>query len=149
MGHAVTRIRPVWKCAGACVAGLGHERDGLACQDAWALFGDEAGRVVAACLSDGAGSAKEGGRGARIAVRLASRFLCRRFDELMILRDWEVTDLLVAGVMRGIERESARRGLGVSDFACTLLAAAASEETSPGSGGRILIDPFFSETAVP
>ncbi len=66
-----------WRVVGASITGSSHQRFGEPCQDAagWAL-GPERSLIVA--VADGAGSAKLGGEGARLAISTAIDHLTGR-----------------------------------------------------------------------
>ena len=72
-----------WAFAYASVAGQGHLREGLPCQDACAL--DYDGRFGVAVVCDGAGSCEHGHTGARQACEFARL----RFSDLVKGQGWQ------------------------------------------------------------
>jgi len=65
-----------WNITAASEPGTSHIRRDLPSDDAYASWCDEAMGIVALAVADGAGSARRGGEGARIAVEAAVR-ACR------------------------------------------------------------------------
>lgn len=62
--------KPLWKVAAASVKGTGHIKTGQPCQDAHSYASLLGGSLIGA-VADGAGSAKHGKAGAKIAVETA------------------------------------------------------------------------------
>lgn len=70
-----------WRHAGASVVGSGHERRGESCQDAFAraTLGTSAGEILILIASDGCGSARKGGEGAKLVCEIFSELLREHF----------------------------------------------------------------------
>ena len=117
-----------WRVAGAAVTGSSHERAGRGCDDAWAVARGRGlgGPVAAVCVCDGAGSAARGADGARLASRVAAKYLARRFDLLHAANPGAIGADLIGRVRRAIRR-AARGGREkeFKEFAATLIAVAA------------------------
>jgi hypothetical protein len=117
-----------WRTVSASVCGTSHSLVGDACQDAHhcsvevAPNGD---RYLLAFVSDGAGSAKHGGRGAAMACEEAQHALrdaidfCGAPEELS---DHEIK-MSVVTVRQRLSREAESEKCEMRDFACTLLGA--------------------------
>lgn len=112
-------------CAGACVVGLAHEVEGKPCQDAWRLvrrIGKQ--NVAVASVSDGAGSALLGERGARIAAGAAASWVCNKFETAITSDVAVITRDLLTAVRAGLSTAAKRTGAKLGEFACTLLVVA-------------------------
>jgi hypothetical protein len=117
----------VWKVLAESVRGSSHERDGTECQDSCLVTPVASGNdvcLVVAC-ADGAGSAIQGGLGARTACQsfctLAARALAEGLtpgviEPALVLEWYRVVRAEIASVA---ERDK----LNVRDLACTLLTA--------------------------
>ncbi len=121
-----------WRVVSASVVGTGHVRDGDPCQDAFRVVQGEApsGRpYVIAVVSDGAGSAKLGGRGAALAVQASCDAMKERIagHEPASLDDQAIREVAVA-VRASLSREAIAESLDVRDLACTLLAAVVADD---------------------
>jgi len=121
-----------WRVVSASVTGTGHVRDGDQCQDAFRVVHGEApsGRpYVIVVVSDGAGSAKLGGRGAALAVEASCDALRERIavHEPASLDDQVIREVAVA-VRARLSREAIAESLDVRDLACTLLGAVVADD---------------------
>jgi len=119
------RVPSPWRVVAASVAGAGHERAGVPCQDAhhWALA---AGGTLVAAVADGAGSASLGGLGAEVASRAAVRAAARALPagpDAATLRATLGGALAVARAAVGAE--AAARAAAPQDLATTLIVVAA------------------------
>lgn len=116
----------MWTYIAGSVRGTSHEKTGQRLQDAHRCFVADDYLVAIAC--DGAGSSSHGGEGASLAARRISSLALAHVREHRILpcdakiRDWidETRDL--------IAQAAASRGLGLRDFATTLVLALASRD---------------------
>src|SRR5688572_21621257 len=72
-----------WRWAGACSIGSSHTTSGLPCQDraSCIVVSVAEQQFVSAVVSDGAGSASEGARGAAIVCSSFQRLLLRHLRE--------------------------------------------------------------------
>jgi Protein phosphatase 2C len=121
-----------WRFTAASVVGVSHVRDGLPCQDAHRceVAIGPGGPVLVAVVSDGAGSASEGGRGAA--------YICEQLCEQVQLRLAEFSpataiDVLwdsVASTRDGLLAKAERLGLSARQLAATLLCAVLAEDCS-------------------
>lgn len=130
-----------WSWAAASRVGTSHLRTGTRCQDAHRCF-ERHGRLVA-IVSDGAGSAAEGARGAAIICRSVATWISARLD-LPDLPDDVALQEMVDEVRDRIAHVAAHRGQTSRDFAATLVAVVAGEEQTlavhVGDGGAVLAD---------
>jgi len=118
-----------WRCSGASVVGQSHEREGLGCQDAWASYRTDsaAGAILAACVCDGAGSAKNAQAGAELVSRSIARRLAMYFDKALA----EPADALFEAVFEVREAMGQRADQSqelLRDYACTLVAVAVRDD---------------------
>jgi hypothetical protein len=121
-----------WKVFFAAVAGRYHLDQDLPCQDA----GHHAveGEVLVGAVCDGAGSASEGEFGARYFSRRVTERLREavRGGQLDVAAETAMHDLLVDVVdeVRGeVEAIGQEWGVGLREFACTLVGCVASRRT--------------------
>jgi len=115
---------PTWILTGASVRGRSHERAGATNQDAHFVLTGMGGRIVAAAVSDGAGTAERSGEGARNTVQKIARALLAlgESDSLRTmtapaLHHWAVN------CIDDIRRDLADTGVSLAQFHCTLIAA--------------------------
>jgi len=125
--HINADANPQWRCIAASVRGVGHERSGQPCQDAhaWRRVG---GRVLAACIADGAGSAPLSEDGARIASESAIDAIALALESALPETDDAWSDVLLTAARASrtaVETEAVRREIDARDFASTLILAAA------------------------
>jgi hypothetical protein len=119
---------PAWRVVHASVVGSSHTKTGEPCQDFAShevIDGAEAGEVLVAVISDGAGSAEQSAVGSSTAchafISLVRLFIAGGGDVSSLDRTqaqhWvkEITDEL--------DRKAHDSGRDVGDYACTLLAA--------------------------
>lgn len=114
-----------WRVIGASVEGSDHRQAGRCCDDACGWR--QAGELLLLAVADGAGSARQGGEGARLAVEAALGAL--RDGLLEISPDWTLAlhrALRTARVV--LEAEAYYRGQPLREFATTLLLAVADGE---------------------
>ena len=127
MGGNLDMCQPTmsWLCAGASVTGRSHERAGVDCQDAWALFRatQDKSEVLAACICDGAGSAAKSRDGARLTSWIVSYWLAKRFEHALDDPDAAAVEL-VQEAKESLECTAGRSGTSISDYACTIVAVA-------------------------
>lgn len=125
----------MWKVVSASVVGTSHTEANIPCQDdcySEIIRGVDGQNYLVCVVADGAGSAKEGGKGAELACLVslsgieASLNAVTSFQPTApIVREW------VEAVRRAIHEEAQARSLTARDFACTLLAAVV------GPGGAV------------
>jgi hypothetical protein len=135
-----------WRWAGACSIGSSHIKSGLECQDrASCLSLSVNGReFMSVVVSDGAGSAREGARGAAIVCtnfqRLVTRHL-RKCSGLATIDEGVVADW-IDDIRERINITSARSGRQPRDYAATLVAAVIGPESAVivhvGDGAAVL-----------
>lgn len=120
---------PHWRCAGASVVGRSHEREGLPCQDAWWVSRGQADgcHVVAACVCDGAGSAKQSEAGAADASHFIARWLAQNFEQA-ISKPADAFYEALMGPKAGLRQLAEGKGESLAYYACTLVSVAVSED---------------------
>jgi len=124
---------PIWRFAAATVAGASHVREGLPCQDAHRceVVATPQGQVLIAVVSDGAGSASEGARG---AAYVCNELVAQVQEQLPHLTGAPTTtDWLrdsVARARNGLLAEADSLGLPPRELAATLLCAVLAEQWS-------------------
>lgn len=122
-----------WRFAAAAVAGTSHVREGLPCQDACRceVVGTPQEQVLIAVVSDGAGSASEGGRGAALICNELLEQIQEKLPDLV--RPPETADWLkdsIASAREVLLAEADRLGLPPRELAATLLCAVLAEQWS-------------------
>ncbi|MBD9597666.1 protein phosphatase 2C domain-containing protein [Ensifer sp. ENS05] len=145
-----------WRWAGARSIGTSHVKSGTACQDfiCAKLFIRPEGQIMAAVVSDGAGSASHAEIGSKL-VCLSFLRACREFliakplDELVEEDVWEWLD----EVREAINAKANSLALRPRDFASTLVAVLAGPATSImvhiGDGAVVWRKPGTEEWEVP
>lgn len=133
-----------WKIIAASVAGTSHVEKNLPCQDAFVCetVAAQNGEVLLVVASDGAGSAKHGGDGARIVCRKVADFFCSALtnttenlfgansnQELLTNKDI-INSFWLTGLQNEFIIRAARENRTPADYACTLLAAAIAPEAA-------------------
>lgn len=121
----------MWKTLAKSVQGVGHRRGSIPCQDScltklWSV-GNEHVLILAA--SDGAGSAERSDIGSRIACDAIQRVIAddlNRWGGLTSLAIEQATRWYQY-VLDDLQREATTSGVGVREFACTLLVAVIGE----------------------
>ena len=139
----------LWRYASASVAGTGHRRQGLPCQDAAAceVFPSAGGPVLVAVVADGAGSATRSDEGARLACTLLVGAICDTLAEGGGPR--AMTREFVGAWLARFQAEIAARaeaaGAMPRDYACTLLAAIVGDDATAycqiGDGAIVVATP--------
>jgi hypothetical protein len=111
--------------AAAAIAGLGHKRTGVHCQDAALYRHIRQGPAAIVVLADGAGSASHSDLGARHAVSTAAAYILENFEQI-----WTEPDAgAISKVMRNVlDTEANKAGVPTATLACTLLFVAARAE---------------------
>jgi hypothetical protein len=139
----------MWRYAGASVAGVSHATLGTPCQDAHAcgLLPDKAANsILAAVVSDGAGSAARSAEGAACACAAFIAAAARRLDGASIDNLAEEDIRALIGEVRSALVDLAReKAAPLADFACTLLGALIGPRTAVfcqiGDGAMIYANP--------
>lgn len=138
-----------WRAAAASVAGTSHVRGGIGCQDAAIVkvFRDAIGReVLAAIVSDGAGSAARAETGSLLACSTVAEAV-----EVFLEDGGAVADIAIGTIhswlsmVQGAIRGRAEDEGGVPrDYACTLLAAVVADDACAvfqvGDGAAVVPD---------
>ncbi len=144
---------PPFRWARACVQGSAHLRDGLPCQDVAGcreVVARAGERVLLVVASDGAGSARFGELGARLAVERTLADLAA----MVATGVHRVTEprarALVASVGAALEQRAMELGVHRRELACTLLAAAIGEQRAAFvqvGDGAIVASPMGARTS--
>ncbi|MCA9257676.1 MAG: protein phosphatase 2C domain-containing protein [Planctomycetales bacterium] len=121
-----------WSWIGQSVTGKSHRGEGAACQDAHAVRDlGEAKSALIACVADGAGSAKHGGVGARLACEAIMSQAVAHFesagDFLGVSRDMAIAWCSQARERIRTHIDGAGGG-GLRDYASTLCVALLDDE---------------------
>jgi hypothetical protein len=146
-----------WRWAGACSIGSSHIKSGLECQDrasclSFTVRGEE---FLSAVVSDGAGSASEGARGATIVCTTFQRLVARHFRNRNALRalDGGMIGQWIDEIRERINTCSSRAGRRPRDYAATLAAAVIGPESAViahvGDGAAVLRAQETREWVVP
>lgn len=133
-----------WRWAAARAAGTSHARTGLPCQDAALIrtIDGPAGSVLAAIVSDGAGSASHARDGARTVVRVIAQCAAIWFADRTELPTNEDVASWVEHVRADLRVAADARGGTLRDYAATLVACfvtgTATLVAHVGDGGCVL-----------
>ncbi len=116
----------IWKFVQACSAGRSHIENDEDCQDeclAYTSDTPDGEEYFIALVSDGAGSASNGGDGAAVACAMGSIVIEKWIREAGFLSDItpEVLKDRIAEIRQHICQEAESKKLTPRDFACTLL----------------------------
>jgi hypothetical protein len=122
-----------WRFAAAAIAGTSHVHEGLPCQDAYRckVVATPQGQILIAVVSDGAGSASEGARGAAYVCNELLEQVQGKLPHLAsppTTADW-LQDSVVS-VREGLLAEADCLGLPPRELAATLLCAVLAEQWS-------------------
>jgi hypothetical protein len=133
-----------WRIAAASVIGTSHQYAGTECQDDCWAFDEpvvDAEPPLALFVADGAGSAAQGGDGARLAMETAARFVGSFFASGQTLTE-DIGIECVEAVRDAIYQEAERSGMTPRDYACTFLGVIALPQRALaiqiGDGGIVL-----------
>lgn len=119
------------KAAAASATGRSHRRHGTLCEDAYAIetLKNWKGKVFleAVAVCDGAGSCRFGSLGAKIASRVAARWLLENYHRIQypgVSRE-EIAKRLISVIQRRIRKFSGLKSSpqNLKPFSCTLVAA--------------------------
>jgi hypothetical protein len=124
-----------WKFIQASVAGTSHSENGRGCEDeclAEILSAPDGEEIFVGLIADGAGSAKRGGTGARIACESGIADIegwikgAGSFSGInpAVVTDW------VGGMLNKINETADSESLTPRDYACTLLGSVIGTESS-------------------
>ncbi len=114
-----------WPFAGACVIGTQHEKSEGRCEDARAYRSAPNGIALAYSVSDGAGSARYGYKGAKIVSRVVAEWLSRHFDFARSAPLEDLRSTLYRQLHKALSRASIKENCQMKDLACTLIGAVA------------------------
>lgn len=113
-----------WRLVSASEVGTSHVHTGTPCQDScWAQVDQLSGKVplLSIFVSDGAGSAANGGEGAELAIEAAAAVIAKKLKQGEFgLSDMLATEIVIA-VRERILAVAEAMGLKARDFACTFL----------------------------
>lgn len=135
-----------WACAGAKVIGRSHELNDGRCEDRWSKrrrsCGGMYGEVVAACVSDGAGSVSFGYIGASVVSSTLTKWLVRNFSLAVSMSTEEIKSILMPHLLSKIRRIASSKQTTLRNFAATIVAVAVAEDGSGiaihlGDGGIV------------
>jgi hypothetical protein len=139
----------IWRVIQASSTGTSHIEKGEVCQDeclAGAFCAPDGKEYFLGLVSDGAGSALHGGRGAAIVCEAGSAIIeqwVRETASLSGLTQDTVTSWVVA-IRQHICQAAEAKGLSPRDFACTLLGAVVSTQAAAffqvGDGAIVIGD---------
>ena len=118
--------RVTWQVLGVSVQGLGHEQNGLPCQDSFAYHLIPDAGICIVAVADGAGSALYSDQGARVATKAATEALAQNYEKLLTPlneQSWQAIALETAQkALEAVEAHKASRpGTDLGDYASTLL----------------------------
>lgn len=118
-----------WKYAAASVIGTSHQksREGV-CQDSHAVRYLVRPAVLAAVVSDGAGSASHAHAGSRLTCDLIMSEIADATTDQLFEQSFAHNTL--GRIQARLSEEADRRGLAIRDFACTMLVAIAAPHTT-------------------
>ncbi|MDP3515799.1 MAG: PP2C family serine/threonine-protein phosphatase [Pseudohongiella sp.] len=134
-----------WRVVAASAIGTSHFASGNECQDACAAQVEKESStlpLLTIFVSDGAGSAAQGGLGAKLAIEAATSFVSQQlFQAEFALNDnWAVE--CIQAVRAKIYAEAEQRNLNARDYACTFLGVVATPFTTLlmqiGDGGIVI-----------
>jgi hypothetical protein len=118
-----------WKYAAASVIGTSHQKlPGGVCQDSHAVRYLERASVLAAVVSDGAGSASQAHIGSRLTCDLIASEIAGAAEDKLFAQSFACDTLARVQAMLGEEAD--RSGLAIRDFACTMLVAIAAPQVT-------------------
>ncbi len=134
-----------WRIVAASELGTSHATTGKGCEDSCKTQIDRLATgqpLLSIFVSDGAGSAQNGGDGAELAIQAASQFLAKKLEQGEFSLDDGFATELVMAIRETIYAKANLSGLTVRDFACTFLSVLSSPtETLAlqiGDGGIVL-----------
>jgi hypothetical protein len=120
----------MWKIIRASVIGTSHANSNLPCQDdcyADIIYGANDLDYLVCLVSDGAGSAKEGQKGAELACNTARTNIEATLGNLSLNPlDESLVEKWVKDIQHAIYKMADANGLTARDYACTLLGAVVS-----------------------
>lgn len=144
-----------WTWAAAACRGVSHERTGLPLQDALScssrMVGEE--QYLVATVSDGAGSASHGGKGAALVCRSITLAARKHLSTNTLLPSDEQVQCWLDEVRDRIYYASQRRELIPRDFAATLVSAISNGDSTliihVGDGCAVLREAQSAEWTAP
>lgn len=127
MGGNLTVRQQFWRWAGASVAGLAHEAQGIPCEDSWRACQTgrpEGTQIVAVCVCDGAGSASRSAAGARLVSWAVAAWLSQHFEMAQSEDSASARHSLVGFVIKWLRRAAGRNEVEIAAYASTVVAVA-------------------------
>jgi Protein phosphatase 2C len=135
----------IWRHVAASVIGTSHISAGSACQDSCLVLLDEAqdkSPFLSIFISDGAGSASNGGEGAELAVEASAALLAKLLELPKLELNDEIAVQFVLAIRERIYDHAAKCGLAARDFACTYIGVLSSAQGTLiiqiGDGGVVV-----------
>jgi hypothetical protein len=133
MGEDLDHPPMCWQVAAASSAGTSHVATGAPCQDSFGvdILETRDGSVLAAIISDGAGSASSSEQGSSKAVEITLGLIRAHFADSTIKSIGRGTATgWVNDVRSAIEHLAEAKGSEIREFACTLLVAVIAKDTA-------------------
>jgi hypothetical protein len=123
----------IWKVIRSSVVGTSRYGHNQPCQDfciADAVLGDDGEEYLICLVSDGAGSAKEGGKGAELACSTARISIAASLTQPDIIFGSSIVEQWIINVRQAISRMADANADAIRDYACTLIGAVVSHGQS-------------------
>lgn len=134
-----------WRVVAASAVGTSHVFAGSSCQDSCLAQVDVAqdkAPFLSIFVSDGAGSASNGGEGAELAIEASAAFLAKLLALPELALNDELAVQFVTAVRERIYGHAACNGLTARDFACTYIGVLSSSQGTLvmqiGDGGVVV-----------
>lgn len=132
----------MWRTFGASVVGLSHQASSTPCQDAYAIWKLSPDEILVA-VADGAGSASQAARAARLAVDEAIGYCRSAFESAVEIDDWPaVLNAALAAARTLLVATAEIENIESREFASTLQVMIASREACAmarvGDGGGVM-----------
>lgn len=126
MGGNIIETTFLWKCAGASVIGIQHDRNGGKCEDAWMYYRHchLETQYLGICVADGAGSVSKGRVGAIVASNVLSYWLTNNFNLAFSSDDEDLRFLICSAIKRPLRKLAQQSKVKLGEYACTIIGAA-------------------------